>query len=395
MRFKTVICREGLYYLLVIGFVMFGSILREVNLLMVIAGMMLFPFFFNWRAAVVSLRRLSVKRQLTHSITAGELLVVNVEVKKRSSRNLFGKKPSWAVKLEETIINESMPATIPPKTLSLLFWRIPVAGSACLSYSARLYQRGMYKIGPSRLSTGFPLGLIRHYRLWRGVERVVVFPRCGNLTPNWMRLFHEVGSSKTAQLRSSHQPAGDFHGLRDWRIGDGRRLIHWRSTARRGSPVVRQFEQQQQLDLNLLVDLLSDSPPGEGDEEVIEATISFAATIVTHLCHRGNCYLRLAVHGNDAAHHAGPVHLRQLPQLLTALATASAPSEDCLRDLLQDDDEPLPAGTPTLILSPRQLDPHTLLSQYEADHACGAVPGAVTCIHTAGAELQNFFEVPM
>ena len=35
------ICREGLYYLVVLSFIMAGAVMREINLLVVIAGMML------------------------------------------------------------------------------------------------------------------------------------------------------------------------------------------------------------------------------------------------------------------------------------------------------------------------------------------------------------------
>ncbi|WP_217617293.1 DUF58 domain-containing protein, partial [Cellulomonas sp. GbtcB1] len=33
-----------------------------------------------------------------------------------------------------------------------------------------------------------------------------------------------------------------FHALRDYVVGDDRRPIHWRTTARRGQPTVKQYE---------------------------------------------------------------------------------------------------------------------------------------------------------
>ena len=37
---QTTLCREGWYYLLVLGLIFGGAMLREVNLLLVLAGML-------------------------------------------------------------------------------------------------------------------------------------------------------------------------------------------------------------------------------------------------------------------------------------------------------------------------------------------------------------------
>lgn len=394
LQHKTVICREGLFYLLVLAFVAFGSILRDVNLLMVIAGMMLFPFLLNWRAAVVSLRGLTVERQLPKSITAGDLLVVTIAIKNRGRRFFRGKRASWAVKLDDSIRNESTPATTPAKTVGLIFWRIAADHSVQLSYSARLYQRGIYCIGPALLSTGFPLGLIRHSRLCKQSDRVIVFPRCGNLTPHWIRIFQATGSIKTSKFGMSDRPLGDFHGLRDWRTGDGRRLIHWRSTARRGVPVVRQFDQQRRQDLHLLVDLWEDGTASETAEEILENTLSFAATIVTELCRRGSAHLRLTIHGGEATQHTAVATMRILPQFLTLLATATPCRQDRLTELVSELHEPAPAAMSTLILSRRPLEPDELTAACGRSGERGLALKSLTCIHTAGEELQQFFEPP-
>ena len=63
-RHQTTICREGLYFLAIIALVFGGAIIKEVNLLLILAGMLLGPFLLNWRAVKANLRGLKVERNL-------------------------------------------------------------------------------------------------------------------------------------------------------------------------------------------------------------------------------------------------------------------------------------------------------------------------------------------
>src|SRR5688572_32528649 len=72
--------REGVYYVVVLAFIIGGAVLREVNLLVLLAGMMIGPLLFSWRWAALSLANLSVERRLPPTIAAGDPLIVDFEV---------------------------------------------------------------------------------------------------------------------------------------------------------------------------------------------------------------------------------------------------------------------------------------------------------------------------
>jgi hypothetical protein len=59
-----VIAKEGWHYLVVLGFIVAGAMMRQVNLLYVLAGMMLGAFIVNARMASFDLKRLDVRRRL-------------------------------------------------------------------------------------------------------------------------------------------------------------------------------------------------------------------------------------------------------------------------------------------------------------------------------------------
>ena len=46
----------------------------------------------------------------------------------------------------------------------------------------------------------------------------------------------------------------DFYGIRSYRPGDSPRWIHWRTTARVGQPMVREFEEPPQQHLTVILE---------------------------------------------------------------------------------------------------------------------------------------------
>ena len=64
LRRRAWLTREGWYYLAVLAFIIGGAVLRSVNLLVILAGMMIAPLLFNWRLVMASLMGLSIRRKL-------------------------------------------------------------------------------------------------------------------------------------------------------------------------------------------------------------------------------------------------------------------------------------------------------------------------------------------
>ena len=72
------ICPEAWYYALVLALLLSVGIMREANLLLLVAGLLCGPLLLGWRLAVRTLRDLDVRRRVPQAICAGDLLVVNV-----------------------------------------------------------------------------------------------------------------------------------------------------------------------------------------------------------------------------------------------------------------------------------------------------------------------------
>ena len=81
---RIMITAEGAYYLFVLAFVFTGAVLREINLMLVLAGMMLGPLLYNIRAARRMTGHVAVRRRLPESATAGEPVAVELLVSAKS-----------------------------------------------------------------------------------------------------------------------------------------------------------------------------------------------------------------------------------------------------------------------------------------------------------------------
>ena len=74
---------------------------------------------------------------------------------------------------------------------------------------------------------------------------------------------------------------GEFRNLRDYRAGDDPRDVHWRSTARLGQPLVREYERERAEALWICLDQGRRGAPGEAvEEEAVEIAASLARAAI-------------------------------------------------------------------------------------------------------------------
>ncbi len=311
------ICLEGWYYLFVVLFIVGGAVLGEVNLLIIMAGLMVGPFLFNWRFAQLTISRLDVVRHLPQRVHMDEALTVAITAHNRRTR-----LTSWTVMVEDTVTRAGDGDARRESGVRLILPRIPARQSCTGRYHVTRLQRGRYTLGPLRLSTRFPLGLVRASTVVQAEDSFVVYPQLGRLTPRWLQIVHARRIGSQSEGRRHGVLEGDYYGLREWRNGDSRRWIHWRTSAKLGELSVRQFEQQQNRDLVLVLDLWQPDSPTPQELATTELAVSFLATGVADLCHRGGSRLAICVAGRTLRFWSGAASCLMAQDVLDHLAEA-------------------------------------------------------------------------
>lgn len=277
--------------LLVGGFALFGITLwfdlRDVMLLAFV-GIVL-PLVAVVHVAFV-VPRLAVRRGFVPAVVeAGTTARVVLAVQNRARRTFDG--ATW---------HDTTPAGLLAPGESVLpglgAWEQTLPSgddTAHLQYPLRTSQRGVYDIGPLRVTTTDPFGLARVTRDAGTAQELVVTPPVTPLDPAIGTAAAVDGVLHGVQRRT-HPNADEFI-AREYRHGDPLRRVHWPATARRGELMVRDEEQRGDPEARLILDT---SLSGRADHGVIrsgedrrhfgfELAIEIAASVGVHLIERG------------------------------------------------------------------------------------------------------------
>ena len=142
-------------------------------------------------------------------------------------------------------------------------------------------RRGRIRLDGIEISTGFPFGLIRAWRRTLEPANLIVWPARGELRAELCRR----GAAEVSSARPSPISGGqdEFFGLREFREDDNPRLIHWKRSAGRHRPLVREMARPVPDVLFLIVD----TAPSDSAAADLEKVLRLGATLIDHAMTRG------------------------------------------------------------------------------------------------------------
>ena len=134
-------------------------------------------------------------------------------------------------------------------------------------------RRGIVTVGPVLAVQRDPVGLLQRERSLTEAQNIHIHPRTLRLNTVLHGVLRDIEGAVTQDLSSSDVA---FHALRDYVPGDDRRNVHWRTTARTGRLMVRQFEETRRSSLLVLLSTRQDDYAGEED---FETAVSIACSL--------------------------------------------------------------------------------------------------------------------
>lgn len=130
--------------------------------------------------------------------------------------------------------------------------RVNAKAASQVSYTVHPQQRGEFQWGDLEVQQRGPLQLA--WRSWRipQSQKVAVYPDLVGLEALSIQL--AIQSTGTVRQRKRIGIGTEFAELRDYGIGDDPRMIDWKATARRSTPLVRVLEPEREQTLIVLLD---------------------------------------------------------------------------------------------------------------------------------------------
>lgn len=253
-------------------------------------------------------RRVEVERAVAPSrVVRGDIAEARVTLTNPS------RWPMWSLRAEDQVGAHTVESRLPT---------VAARGSTRGGYRLPTTRRGVTTVGPLRIVRDDPLGLVRRARQMGGTETLWVYPRIHPLSPL------PAGRQRDLEGPTHDGASGSitFHTLREYVVGDDLRLVHWRSTARTGTLMVRQQADPSRPQADLVLDTSRLAYPDEESfESAVEAVASLAAASTRRRfpvrLHAGTTLLTAAARVGSGPDGAS----RLLDHLTTVETTTEAP----------------------------------------------------------------------
>ncbi|RNM16190.1 DUF58 domain-containing protein [Nocardioides pocheonensis] len=320
--------------------VLCGIVLGEHDLVRIGALVALLPVFAAlWVAR--SGNRLGLARTLGASqVEVGQRAVVHLE--------LTNVGPTTGVLL----IEEQIPWALGSRPRFVIDGMRP-GWTRSIHYQVQAEVRGKYDIGPLRVRASDPFGLLELQRTFTKTAGLVVIPATEPLPPiPLLGAWTGTGDNRPRPFASGG--AADVT-VRDYRVGDDLRRVHWRSTAKVGSLMVRREEQPWQSRCTVFIDNRARVHRGQGPHSSIERAVTAAASLAVHLSAQGFQVRLVSALGEEIEHgwHDGDVAASPRPLLERLAVLPTVPNHDLYTGWV---DESVTAGMCVAVLG--DVDDH-------------------------------------
>ena len=223
-----------------------------------LAGFVLSALFLFGRASYGVLIELNPRRVVVGDRAMGRMVVTNT-----GSRTLAPTRMELPV--GRGLAEFQLPSMAPKHEVEELF-AVPTS------------RRAVIVAGPAESVRGDALGLLRRAVRWADPIDLFVHPRTVRLAPSAAGLVRDLEGQVSKKITNNDIA---FHALRPYVPGDDRRYVHWRTSARIGQLMVRQFEETRRSQVTMIMPTRADLYASEEEFELaVSITASIAAQII-------------------------------------------------------------------------------------------------------------------
>ncbi|MBI2411589.1 MAG: DUF58 domain-containing protein [Deltaproteobacteria bacterium] len=293
------VTREGKWFIGILLFIGVAAINTGNNLLYLVVATLLSLIVISGIMSESTIRAVTVERTLPKRVFKNTPVVARL--KATNGKRIF---PSFSFSVRE-ILDESVRAE------SAYFLKLEPEAEATKTAKYTFRERGLHTLTAFKVETRFPFGLFLKGREEASLQEVLVYP--STMLKSKPTLLQADSASGADRARGKGSGA-QLWGLRDYTFADDARHIHWRSAARTGKLLVKEFERESEKKAVIVFENLSSKRKNAFEDAVDEA-----ASYAGYLLKEGYA-VGLKTLSNEIAPRAGK---DQLERILYSLALIS------------------------------------------------------------------------
>lgn len=193
---------------------------------------------------------------------------LNIRDKLDSKRNIFDRLIGYPRMV--SLIHHKRGAFIRPVEID----RLPAGKNTENSVELKPIRRGYLRFNHTFVAKTDPFGLCRKLIRVKHPDSLLILPKCYDMPEIRLpgkRKYQHGGMN----LASSVGDSEEFFSLREYRAGDPMRSIHWRSYAKKGEPVVKEYQDEFFSRVGMVLDTFIENNP----DYIFEDAVSVAASV--------------------------------------------------------------------------------------------------------------------
>jgi uncharacterized protein (DUF58 family) len=184
-------------------------------------------------------------------------------------------------------------------------------------YRLSFLRRGIHRLQDPHLLTRFPFGFFIKGTLTKETREVLAYPQ---LLPREELPWEQTHGDESMRSRPHKGRGEEIFAVREYLPGDTSRDIHWRSTAKRAQPIVKEYERPGARKVHIVLDTSVPKKATASDLTLFEHRVSKAASLAYHLSMKQDCLVGLTVGAEVIPPQTGDAHLHRMLRALALVA---------------------------------------------------------------------------
>lgn len=250
--------------------------------LYIIDSLLVSLLIFSFVTPVNQTGRIKISRLFAKSVYEDNKTEIEINVENKSKKMV-----SFIEIMDFQVERKSeKPVILKGENRDNFFIELSPGESKSFKYEITPELRGVYNFEKFIITSFGPFGLVKFSRRIKVHDEILVYPNLPIISQFFFSGLKGIGYKLSALTKNDFEASLPYN-ARDYRRGDSRKLIHWKTTARLNKLMVKELESEQSLNVQILFDLEKGNFAGNGKESNLEYLLKFAGGIFKHCIDNG------------------------------------------------------------------------------------------------------------